>query len=104
MSFINKLTDFLDKGVDMSRDAITKAGDVVQDMGNKGVLRIEILQLKEKQNKEYRDLGMAVAEIFRDSPYESITRDTVRVWKSLELIRDFDQQIKTREEKLKREN
>ncbi|MCI6953425.1 MAG: hypothetical protein MR839_05965 [Spirochaetia bacterium] len=49
MSFINKLTDFLDKGVDMSRDAITKAGDVVQDMGNKGVLRIEILQLKEKQ-------------------------------------------------------
>lgn len=47
---------------------------------------------------------MTVAEIFRDSPDESITRDTVRVWKSLELIRDFDQQIKTREEKLKREN
>lgn len=104
MSFINKLTDFLDKGVDMSRDAITKAGDVVQDMGSKGVLRIEILQLKEKQNKEYRDLGMTVAEIFRDSPDESITRDTIRVWKSLELIRDFDHQIKTREEKLKREN
>lgn len=104
MSFLNKLTDYLDKGVDMSRDAITKAGDVVQDMGNKGVLRIEILQLKEKQNKEYRDLGMSVAEIFRENPGESITEDTLRVRKSLELIRDFDQQIKSREEKLKRES
>ena len=52
MAFIDKMKEYLDKGVEVSKEALTKAGDVVQDLSDKGVTKIETHQLVSRQNKE----------------------------------------------------
>ena len=41
MAFIDKMKDYFSKGVEVSKDAFSKAGDAVQDLGDKSVLMIE---------------------------------------------------------------
>ena len=51
MAFIDKVKDFMDKGVEVSKTAITKAGDAVQDFSEKSVIRIDIKKLESKLEK-----------------------------------------------------
>ena len=38
MAFVDKVKDFMDKGVEVSKTALTKAGEAVQDFSEKSVI------------------------------------------------------------------
>ena len=44
MDFFDKMKDFMDKGIEVSKEAILKAGSKVQDIGDKSVTKIEAIQ------------------------------------------------------------
>lgn len=101
MAFIDKMKEYLDKGVEVSKEALTKAGDVVQDLSDKGVTKIETHQLVSRQNKEYRALGQAVCQFFEDTPSGSLSAQDSSIAGIIAEIQRLDKEIAQREESLK---
>lgn len=101
MAFIDKMKEYLDKGVEVSKEALTKAGDVVQDLSDKGVTKIETHQLVSRQNKEYRALGQAVCQFFEDNPSGSLSAQDSSIAGIIAEIQRLDKEIAQREESLK---
>ena len=53
MSFSERMKDMIDKGLVASRDFAKKASEKAKELGEKGVLKLEIAQL-ESQRREAR--------------------------------------------------
>ena len=51
-NFSQQVKDYLDKGISASKEAIGKAGVVVQELGELGVLRYELEKLISQQKKK----------------------------------------------------
>ena len=64
MAFMDKVKDFMDKGVEVSKSALSKAGEAVQDFGDKSVTKIEIKKLENKLEKLICELGSYVFDKF----------------------------------------
>lgn len=101
MAFLDKMKEYLDKGVEVSKEALAKAGDVVQDFSDKSVTKIEAHQLVSRQNKEYRSLGQAVLKFFEENPDSSLSADNSAINGIIQEIQRLEKEIILREESLK---
>ena len=100
MAFVDKAKEYLDAGVRASKDAITKAGSAVQEMSDKGVLRLEITRLSGKQKKLCTELGTKVFDAFCVEGAKSVTAKTPAVARLLEEIASLDEQINEKNQAL----
>jgi lambda repressor-like predicted transcriptional regulator len=66
---------YVDKGVEVSRDALTKAGAAVKDWSDKGVVQLELAQLKTRLKKNYEKLGQQVYEALSVQPQTTLTSE-----------------------------
>ena len=57
MSFSEKMKEMLDQGVAASKEFAAKAGAKAQDLGERGVLMLEIKQLENQTEKLIGRLG-----------------------------------------------
>ena len=101
MAFLDKMKEYLDKGVEVSKEALSKAGDAVQDFSDKSVTKIESHQLVSRQNKEYRSLGHAVLKFFEENPGSSLSADNSAINGIIQEIKRLEKEIILREESLK---
>lgn len=101
MAFLEKMKEYLDKGVEVSKEALSKAGDVVQDFSDKSVTKIESHQLVSRQNKEYRALGQAVQKFFEENPTATLSADNSAISGIMDEIKRLEKEIAQREESLK---
>jgi hypothetical protein len=60
MTFAEKMKDMIDKGVVASRDLAKKASEKAKELGAKGVLKLEIVQLESQAEKLVAKLGAEV--------------------------------------------
>lgn len=97
------LKDAFDKGVEVSKSALNKAGDVVQDFGDKSVMRIEKHQFESKRNEHYALLGKKVAEKFINDNAVSVQADDAELSSIVDEIKRFGEEIAKREELLSQE-
>lgn len=104
MAFLDKMKEYLDKGVEVSKDALSKAGDAVQDFSEKSVTKIETRQLQSRQNKEYRALGLAVYQFFEENSSGSLSSTDSRIAGFIQEIQRLTKEIERREEALKSES
>lgn len=115
MAFLDKMKVYLDKGVEVSKEALSKgvevskealskAGEAVQDFSDKSVTKIEAHQLVSRQNKEYRALGLAVQKFFEENPSGTLTRDNSLIQGILQEIARLEKEIAEREESLEKSN
>lgn len=113
MAFLDKMKVYLDKGVEVSKEALSKgvevskealskAGEAVQDFSDKSVTKIEAHQLVSRQNKEYRALGLAVRKFFEENPTGSLTGDNSLIQGILQEIARLEKEITEREESLEK--
>jgi len=100
MAFIDKMKDYFSKGVEVSKDALSKAGDAVQDLGDKSVLMIEIKQFESKLNKEYVSLGQQVYSIYHENGDELVKFDDAQVSGIIAEIKRLRAEISVRKEKI----
>lgn len=100
MSFLDKVKGAVDKGVEVSKDAFTKAGSAVQDFGDKSVLRIEIKQLESKIEKSMISLGNKAFESLSADPSVAISLENAEISEIVTQIKSYQKDIEQREAEL----
>ena len=102
MDFMSRMKQTLDKSVEVSKDFLGKAGDAAKDLGEKGVLRLEIRELEGRAKKEFSKLGQLTYQTFVKEEKASITSKNQELTAILEEIRHIEAEIDKREEQLKK--
>ena len=103
MTFSERMKELLDQGVIASREFAVKAGAKAQDLGERGILMLEIKQLENQAQKLLSRMGNEVYRIFVERDQPSIDRDAPELKSILmeiaairEAIEKKDGDLKTR--------
>ena len=104
MAFVDKVKDFMDKGVEVSKTALTKAGEVVQDFSEKSVIRIDIKKLESKLEKLINELGSYVFDKFNFENAESVYASDEKVASIIKNINEVKSQIASKTEELEKKD
>ncbi|MDR0637526.1 MAG: hypothetical protein LBG27_01260 [Spirochaetaceae bacterium] len=75
MTFSERMKSVFEQGVEASKDIAAKAGAKAQDLGEKGVLKLEIHQLEGQAKKWVERLGAEVCRLFVEQGQESVSAD-----------------------------
>src|SRR6056297_993075 len=88
MDFCDRMKNAMDKGLDGSKDLLGKAKDRAQDLGERGVLRFEIMQLENQAEKLIGKLGARAYEALVTESRPQIDRQTEGI---AQLIGEIDE-------------
>jgi UDP:flavonoid glycosyltransferase YjiC (YdhE family) len=72
MTFSDRMKDLLDQGAQASKEFLNKAGAKAQDLGERGVLTLEIKQMESQGRKLLERLGNQVYRILAEENSESV--------------------------------
>ncbi len=97
MSFSERMRDMIDKGLDASRDFAKKAGEKAKELGEKGVLKLEIAQLESRAEKLVAKLGAEVYTSMVDRNMATVSRDTAAISGILKQIEELRATIEGKE-------
>ncbi len=100
MELWDRLSNSLDKGFQTSRDLFQKAGDRARDLGERGVVRFEIMQLESQVEKLTGKLGARAYELFIKEGKGSVTKTTSGVKELLEEIASLEARVTEKESAL----
>ena len=76
MTFSERMKELLDQGMAASKDFALKAGAKAQDMGERGILMLEIKQLEGQAQKLFGRLGNEAYSAFTEQNQDSLSKDT----------------------------
>jgi len=97
MTFAEKMKDMVDKGLAASRDLAKKASDKARELGTKGVIKLEIVQLESQAEKLVAKLGAEVYAGLVERGAVSVTRDDPAISGVLKEIEGLRAQIDRKE-------
>ena len=63
MSFWDRMDGAINKGISSSKEALGRAKDKAKDLGEKGLLKWEIIQLEKQAEKSFAKLGVQVYNV-----------------------------------------
>ena len=101
MAFWDSLKDFMDKSIEASGKVLNEFGEKTKELGQKGVIKLEIAQLKNQFKQQSGRLGLAVYELFTKDDKESVTRRNAAVVPILEKMQELEKLIAKKEEEYK---
>ena len=102
MDFWERFRTTIDKGVESSRGVLGKAQDRARDLGEKGVLRFEIMQLESRAEKLTTKLGARAFEVLVKEGQNTVSRKTSGVREVIDELAELEARIKEKEEALER--
>jgi len=79
MTFSEKMVEMLDQGIAATKDFALKAGAKAQDLGERGVLMVDIKQMEMKAEKLLVRLGNETYLAFAERNQESISKETPEI-------------------------
>jgi hypothetical protein len=97
VDFWDRMKNALEKGLEGSKEILTKVRDRTQDLGERGVLRLEILQLENQAEKLVGQLGARCYEALVTEQRELIDRDTEGVGELIAGIDGLREKIREKE-------
>ena len=101
MTFSERMRDLLDQGVAASKDLAAKAGAKAQDLGERGVLMVEIRQLESQAQKLIGRLGAEAYQTFMERGEETLSKESAPVKALLSEISTARESIEQKEAELK---
>ena len=101
MAFTERMKELLDQGVAASKDLALKAGAKAQDLGERGVLMLEVRQLESQAQKLIGRLGAEAYQSFTDRGEETISADNTTIKSILMEIATVREAIERKEADLK---
>ncbi|MCL1954561.1 MAG: hypothetical protein FWF68_09770 [Spirochaetes bacterium] len=101
MTFSERMKDVLEQGWAASKDLAAKAGAKAQDLGERGILMLEIKQLDNQAQKLLTRLGNEAYIAFTEHDKSIVERDAVEVKTILEEIAVVRDAIEKKETELK---
>jgi hypothetical protein len=101
MTFSERMKEFLDQGLTASKEFAIKAGAKAQELGEKGILMLEIKQLENQAQKMLGRLGTEAYRNFVEQSEESISRDLPEIKTLLGELSTVKDTIEKKELELK---
>jgi DnaJ-class molecular chaperone len=101
MTFGERMKDLLNQGVTASKDFAVKAGTKAQELGEIGVLMLEIKQLEGQAQKLIARLGAEVYESFAERGQDIVSKSDAPVSAMLAGIARIKETIEGKEAELK---
>ena len=101
MTFSERMRDMLDQGLAASKEFAIKAGEKAQDLGERGILTLEIKQLESQAQKLLTPMVNEAYFAFTESDQSTIDRDNVVFRTILEEISLIKESIEKKEGELK---
>ena len=101
MAFSDRMKEMLDQGVAASKELAAKAGAKAQDLGERGVLMLEVKQLEGQAQKLIGRLGTEVYNAFVERGEETLTKNSPPIDAILSEIASARESIEKKEEDLK---
>ena len=95
MTFSERMKELLDQGVAATKEFALKAGAKAQDLGERGIIMLEVKQLEVKAQKLLGRLGNEVYRMFNEQGAQTIERDKPEIdaiITELESVRDSIEQ------------
>lgn len=102
MTFAEKMKEIVEQGMAASKDFINVAGAKAQDLGEKGVLKFEIMQLEGQAQKLFARLGAEVYTAFVEKSSSSVSRDDEVVSSLISELAGIRDAIEKREAEMKK--
>jgi hypothetical protein len=91
MTFSERMKEALEQGWAVSKEIAAKAGAKAQDMGERGILMIEIKQMENQAQKTLARMGTVAYIAFTEHNQETLNKDNAEIKGLLEelaLIKD----------------
>ena len=101
MTFSERMKEALDQGWAASKEFAVKAGAKAQDLGERGILMLEIKQLEHQAQKLINRMGNEAYIAFSERDQTTIDRDAIEFRTILEEIASIKDSIEKKENELK---
>jgi len=101
MTFSERMKEMLEQGWAASKELAAKAGAKAQDLGERGLLMLEIKQLEGLGQKLLTRLGNEVYTAFEEQGNSSIDQDDAKIKPILEELTQIKESIERKETELK---
>ena len=101
MTFSERMKEKLEQGWAVSKDIAVKAGAKAQDLGERGILMLEIKQLEGQAQKLLTRMGNEAYIAFTERDQSSIERSAVEFRTILEQLAVLKDAIEKKETELK---
>ena len=101
MKFWERMEKVFNQGIEVSKDVIEKARDKAKEMGEKGILKFEIMQLEKDAEKLFVKLGTKVYELYIVNKSIKLPGDSSEVMDLFKEIYSIQEKIDDKEETLK---
>jgi hypothetical protein len=100
MAFSDRFKDMFEQGIAASKDFAVKAGAKAQDLGERGVLILEIKQLEGRAQKLVSRLGAEVYRIFAELGGKTASANDPVIKSLLDELASAKEAIEKREQEL----
>ena len=97
MTFGDKMQVIINRGVAATRDLAHKTGEKAKELGAKGVLKVEIMQLQSHAERLIAKLGNEVYRAFVEKDQPTLSRDAPSIRDVLKQIEGLRKEIELRE-------
>ena len=101
MTFSDRMKELLDQGVAASKEFAVKAGAKAQDLGERGVLMLEIRQLESQAQKLVGRLGAEAYHTFMEQGEQTLSAESTPIKTLLSEIAAARESIERKESELK---
>jgi len=101
MTFSERMRDLLEQGWTVSKELAIKAGAKAQDLGERGILMLEIKQLESQAQKLLTRMGNEAYIAFTENDLSVIERETAEFKVILEELAKLKDEIEKKEVELK---
>ena len=101
MTFSERMKELLDQGMAASKEFALKAGAKAQDLGERGILMLEIKQLEGQAQKLLSKLGNEAYQAFAERNEESLDKDKPEIESLLADIAKIRESIEQKDSELK---
>jgi hypothetical protein len=101
MTFSERMKELLDQGVAASKEFALKAGAKAQDLGERGILVLEVKQLEGQAQKLLSQLGNEAYQAFAERNQETLQRNIPEVESILAEITKVRDMIEQKETELR---
>lgn len=102
MTFSEKMRDMVNKGMAVSREAVSKAGAQAQVWGEMGVVKVEILQYRSQAEKLTTQLGAEVYSTFAEKGQKTLSADSPAIRDLIAKISELEKLIDEKEERFRK--
>jgi t-SNARE complex subunit (syntaxin) len=100
MGFWDRIDDLVNQGLSSSRELLNQAKEKAKDLGEKGLLKYEIVQLERQAREKLTQLGRRVYDDLTERGQASVSRGALK--ELLNEIRELKGRVEEKEQELKK--